>query len=63
MTLQRIFRSSLGFVTLLVYLFMLAPALVVVVLAFNSSPSSTFPMIAPTSSRLVWQWRDRHSAS
>jgi spermidine/putrescine transport system permease protein len=44
MTRQRMFRSLLGFVTLLVYLFMLAPVLVVVVLAFNSSPSSTFPM-------------------
>jgi spermidine/putrescine transport system permease protein len=48
MTRQRIFRSLLGFVTLLVYLFMLAPALVVVVLAFNSSPSSTFPMAGLT---------------
>ena len=34
--------------TLLTYLFMLAPALVVVVLAFNSSPSSTFPMAGLT---------------
>jgi spermidine/putrescine transport system permease protein len=30
------------------YLFMLAPALVVVVLAFNTSPSSTFPMTGLT---------------
>ena len=45
---QRLFRSLLGFITLLVYLFMLAPVLVVVVLAFNSSPSSTFPMAGLT---------------
>ncbi len=44
MTRQRMLHSLLGFITLLVYLFMLAPVLVVVVLAFNSSPSSTFPM-------------------
>lgn len=44
MTRQRLFHMLLGFITLLVYLFMLAPVLVVVVLAFNSSPSSTFPM-------------------
>ena len=43
MNRQRVFRSFLGFLTLLTYLFVLAPALVVVVLAFNSSPSGTFP--------------------
>jgi spermidine/putrescine transport system permease protein len=40
---RRVFRLFLGIVTLLAYLFVLAPALVVVVLAFNSSPSGTFP--------------------
>ena len=48
MTGHRIFRWLLGALTLLVYLFMLAPALVVVVLAFNSSPSSTFPLAGLT---------------
>ncbi len=43
MTGQRLFRSCLGLITFLTYLFVLAPALVVVVLAFNSSPSGTFP--------------------
>ncbi len=45
---QRIIRSLLGILTLLTYLFMLAPALVVVVLAFNTSPSSTFPLTGLT---------------
>ena len=48
MSRHRIFRALLGLLTLLAYLFMLAPALVVVVLAFNSSPSSTFPMAGVT---------------
>ena len=40
MSTHRVFRSLLGTLTLVTYLFMLAPALVVVVLAFNTSPSS-----------------------
>ncbi len=48
MSARRALRSLLGALTLITYLFMLAPALVVVVLAFNTSPSSTFPMTGLT---------------
>ena len=44
MSAARIGRTLLGLLTLVTYLFMLAPALVVVLLAFNASPSSTFPI-------------------
>jgi spermidine/putrescine transport system permease protein len=45
---RRALRSLLGALTFVTYLFMLAPALVCVVLAFNTSPSSTFPMTGLT---------------
>lgn len=48
MSPHRVFRMLLGALTIGTYLFMLAPALVVVVLAFNTSPSSTFPMTGLT---------------
>jgi spermidine/putrescine transport system permease protein len=48
MSRHRAFRFLLGMLTLLTYLFMLAPALVVVILAFNVSPSSTFPITGLT---------------
>lgn len=44
----RLFRAGLATLTVLVYLFLLAPVLVVVALAFNTSPSSTFPMTGVT---------------
>ena len=48
MTGRRLFRGLLAVWTLAVYLFMLAPVLVVVILAFNASPSSTFPITGVT---------------
>jgi spermidine/putrescine transport system permease protein len=48
MTRRRIVRSLLGAMTLAVFLFMLAPVLVVVFQAFNDSPTSTFPLTGVT---------------
>ena len=45
---HRMFRSLLAMLTFLTYLFLLAPALVVVALAFNTSPSGTFPIAGLT---------------
>lgn len=45
---MRLLRALLAFWTLAVYLFMLAPVLVVIVLAFNASPASTFPITGTT---------------
>jgi len=43
-TRRNLFHQFLGALTLLVFLFMLAPALVVVVQAFNESPAGNFPI-------------------
>lgn len=48
MTKNRLFRAFLAAWTIAIYLFLLAPALVVVILAFNTSPSNTFPITGLT---------------
>jgi spermidine/putrescine transport system permease protein len=48
MSLERLSRSLLGAFTLAVYLFMLAPVLVIVMLAFDTAATGTFPITGLT---------------
>jgi spermidine/putrescine transport system permease protein len=41
---RRLFRAALGAWTVLVYAFMLAPVVVIVLLAFNGAPGGSFPI-------------------